>query len=99
MDIWMPDFFSTTSPETPLIIYCSGPRCHLAERLAERLYGFGFTAVQVLADGWNGWLASGYPTASQSAFTAGQSLEQSEDCSSDACGDGQISPALPAQSQ
>jgi len=98
MDVWMPDFFSTTSPETPLIIYCSGPRCHLAERLAKRLYGLGFTAAQILADGWNGWLASGYPTDSEAAFTAGQSLEQSADCVSEECSDGQSSTAAPDQS-
>jgi rhodanese-related sulfurtransferase len=64
LDTWMPDFFNTTPPETLLIIYCSNPRCHLAERLAARLYTFGYPHVRPMTAGWDGWLAAGYPTAS-----------------------------------
>jgi len=97
LDVWMPDFFSTTSPETPLIVYCSGPRCLLAERLAVRMFELGYTNVHILTAGWNGWQARGYPVAPQPAFSAGQSLEQTDDCASGECGDAQISPADPTQ--
>jgi len=99
LDAWMPDFFTTHLPETPIIVYCSGPRCQLAERLADRLYELGYANVHTLTAGWNGWLANGYPTDSESALTAGQSLDQSGDCASDECGDGQVSPTDPTQSQ
>ncbi len=64
LDIWMPDFFNSTPPESLLIIYCSGPRCHLAERLAMKLYELGYTNVHHMTAGWDGWLAAGYPAAS-----------------------------------
>jgi rhodanese-related sulfurtransferase len=61
LDIWMPEFFNATPPETELIVYCSGPRCRLAERLAAKLYEFGYPEVYHLTVGWNGWTAAGYP--------------------------------------
>lgn len=99
LDAWMPDFFNSTPPETALIVYCSGPRCQLAERLAIRLFGLGFTNVHVLTAGWKGWQARGYPVAPEAAFAVGQSLEETGDCVSDECSDAQVSPADPTQSQ
>lgn len=98
LDAWMPEFFSATPPETPLIVYCSGPRCLLAERLAVRMYELGYTNVHILTAGWNDWLARGYPVAPEPAFTAGQSLEQTTDCASDECNDAQASQTDPTQS-
>jgi len=99
LDAWMPDFFSATPPETPLIVYCSGPRCLLAEHLAVRMFDLGYTNVHILTAGWNGWLARGYPVAPEPAFTAGQSLAQTGDCESDECGDEQISTPDPTQNK
>ena len=62
LDIWMPDFFNSTPPETELVTYCGGPRCHLAEQLAVKLYAFGYPHVHHMTAGWDGWLAAGYPT-------------------------------------
>ncbi len=61
LDIWMPDFFEEVPPETMLIIYCSGPRCHLAENLARRLFEIGYTNVSHMAAGWEAWQAQAYP--------------------------------------
>ena len=61
LDIWMPDFFEKTPPETLLIIYCSGPRCHLAEHLAAKLYEIGYTNVRHMPAGWQAWQANAYP--------------------------------------
>ena len=61
LDIWMPDFFEKTPPETLLITYCSGPRCHLAESLALKLYELGYFNVRYMTAGWKAWQASTYP--------------------------------------
>jgi rhodanese-related sulfurtransferase len=61
LDIWMPDFFEKTPPETLLITYCSGPRCHLAEHLAAKLYEIGYTNVRHMPAGWQAWQANDYP--------------------------------------
>ena len=62
LDTWMPDFFDKTPPETPLITYCSGPRCHLAESLAARLYEIGYANVRYMPAGWPAWQENAYPT-------------------------------------
>jgi len=98
LDIWMPDFFNNTPPEALLITYCSDPRCHLAEHLAVKLYELGYPNVRFLPAGWDGWLAAGYPVASDPTFTNDQSLDQMTDCSSGECSDEQTSPAGVAQS-
>jgi rhodanese-related sulfurtransferase len=93
LDIWMPDFFNNTPPESLLITYCSDPRCHLAEHLAVKLYALGYPNVRFLTAGWDGWLAAGYPVESDDpAFNSGQSLNQTTDCSSGECSDEQTSP-------
>jgi rhodanese-related sulfurtransferase len=61
LDIWMPDFFEKTTPETLLITYCSGPRCHLAESVAVKLYELGYFNVRYMSAGGKAWLASIYP--------------------------------------
>lgn len=98
LDIWMPDFFNNTPPESLLITYCSDPRCHLAERLAVKLYALGYPHVRYLPAGFSAWQASGYPVASDPAFNIGQSLNQTTDCSSGECSDEPTSPAGAAQS-
>ncbi len=61
LDSWMPDFFEKTPPETLLIIYCSAPRCHLAEHLAAKLYEIGYTNVRHMPAGWDAWQSNAYP--------------------------------------
>ena len=98
LDVWMLDFFNTTPPESLLIIYCSDPRCHLAEHLAARLYELGYPNIRFLTAGWDGWLSAGYPVESDPALTSDQSWNQTTDCSSGECSDEQTSPAGVAQS-
>lgn len=43
------------SPEDPLVMYCSGPRCDDALLLAQRIKDAGFDRVSVYLDGWEGW--------------------------------------------
>jgi len=62
LDTWMPDFFEKTPPEALLITYCSGPGCHLAERLSTTLYEIGYTNVRYMPAGWLTWQANAYPT-------------------------------------
>ncbi len=98
LDIWMPDFFNSTPPESSLVIYCSDPRCHLAERLATKLYEFGYPNVHILTAGWSAWQSSGYPIESGPTFTYDHSSSQTTDCSEGECSDEQTSSAGVAQS-
>lgn len=43
------------SPDDPLVVYCSGPRCDDALLLGQRLEEAGFRNVSVFLDGWQGW--------------------------------------------
>lgn len=97
LDIWMPDFFDNTPPESLLITYCSDTRCHLAEHLAVKLYELGYPHVRFMPAGLSAWLASGYPVESDPAFDGGQSLTQTTTCSSGECRDEQTSTAEAAQ--
>ena len=97
LDIWMPDFFNNTPPESLLITYCSDTRCHLAEHLAVKLYELGYPNVRFLPAGLSAWQAKGYPVESDPAFNSGQSLNQTTNCSSGECSDEQTSPAGNAQ--
>jgi len=49
------------APGRVLIVYCDGPECDLAERLARELTGAGFKGVRIMGDGWMAWQGSGYP--------------------------------------
>ncbi len=97
LDIWMPDFFNSTPPESLLITYCSDPRCHLAEHLAVKLYELGYPNARFLTAGWAGWLAAGYPVESDPTFTDNHALNQTTDCSSGECSDEQTSSSEAAQ--
>lgn len=44
-----------------LVLYCGGPKCDQADRLAESLVGMGFTNVQVFVGGMDEWRPAGYP--------------------------------------
>lgn len=45
----------------PVIIYCDGPRCGAARKLAQRLARRGLHRLCILTQGWPGWRAAGYP--------------------------------------
>jgi rhodanese-related sulfurtransferase len=47
--------------DRPLILYCSGVSCALAEELAEFLHDFGYKNTLLLVEGFEGWTAAGYP--------------------------------------
>lgn len=48
--------------DTWVITYCTGEDCHSSQTLARLLCEErGFTRVQVMASGWPGWVAAGYP--------------------------------------
>jgi rhodanese-related sulfurtransferase len=47
--------------DRPLILYCSGVSCSLAEELAEYLRDFGYKNALILVEGFEGWSGAGYP--------------------------------------
>jgi rhodanese-related sulfurtransferase len=46
-----------------VVIYCSGGQCDESENVAKLLTNSGYQTVYVLHDGFPGWKALGYPTA------------------------------------
>ena len=50
-----------SSQGKPIITYCSGPDCPLAEKLAQELKTLGISDVKVMTEGWYAWQNSGYP--------------------------------------
>jgi rhodanese-related sulfurtransferase len=51
------------SPDSVVITYCDGPKCHLSKETAHSLLEQGIPVVKVLIDGWRLWLNAGYPVA------------------------------------
>jgi rhodanese-related sulfurtransferase len=43
------------------IVYCSGGGCDLSVELAKEFLSFGYSNVEVLGEGYPGWLEAGYP--------------------------------------
>ena len=60
-DAWLPDFIANTDPQTVIVTYCDGERCHLAPDLAEFLFFNGFEHVFSLKNGWTRWSDREYP--------------------------------------
>ena len=48
--------------DTPLVVYCNGPKCWKSFKTAILLVKKGYTKVHWLRDGFPGWLDKGYPT-------------------------------------
>jgi rhodanese-related sulfurtransferase len=63
-------FFEAVAPETPVIAYCDGATCPLAESVAKKLIEIGYADVSYLPDGWRQWREAGLPTASGEADAA-----------------------------
>ncbi len=48
--------------DTPVVVYCNGPKCWKSFKTAIMLVREGYTKVHWLRDGFPGWLDKGYPT-------------------------------------
>jgi rhodanese-related sulfurtransferase len=44
-----------------VIVYCDGPKCQGSHLLASKLKGLGLPNLQIMRQGWEGWLDSGLP--------------------------------------
>ena len=60
-EIWLSDLLAATDPATPIITYCDGEDCLLAQSLAEVLFFNGFDNVHYLKNGWARWRDGGFP--------------------------------------
>ena len=49
--------------ETRIILYCTGPDCHMAENVAVFLAKLGYTGLMIMSAGLEGWESAGYPVA------------------------------------
>jgi len=66
---------AVSDPDTPIVLYCpAGPG---SVRAGAVLTELGFTDVTSLAGGFDGWVASGFPTVGDSPFTAEQARRYS----------------------
>lgn len=45
-----------------VVIYCDGPSCDSALKIAQRLADEGIPQVKVMTEGWQAWTAAGLPT-------------------------------------
>ena len=50
--------------DAPLVFYCSGMLCRKAPNAARRAIQMGYTRVQVMSAGIQGWLGAALPTES-----------------------------------
>jgi rhodanese-related sulfurtransferase len=57
------NFFEPVSRQRPLLVYCSN-NCTSGQRLAGFLVQQGFSSVSVLNNGFETWVANGYPVES-----------------------------------
>ncbi|MFH0823865.1 MAG: rhodanese-like domain-containing protein [Pseudomonadota bacterium] len=59
------EMFPRVQPLLPesagIILYCSGPECHLAEDVAGFPVGLGYKRLFIMAPGFSAWEKSGYP--------------------------------------
>lgn len=54
-------FLEQYSPEKAIVTYCSGRTCEDSHQLAQLLFEFGYTEINVFIDGYPGWVTQGYP--------------------------------------
>jgi len=47
--------------ESRLILYCYGPECDMAEKVAEFLVDLEYTNIAIMRAGFPAWLKAGYP--------------------------------------
>ena len=48
--------------DSKLILYCYGPDCDMAERVASFLIDFGYSNIMIMNDGYSSWEQNGFPT-------------------------------------
>jgi rhodanese-related sulfurtransferase len=48
--------------DSRIILYCYGPECDMAERVAEFLAPMGYRNMMIMTAGLRGWEQAGYPT-------------------------------------
>jgi rhodanese-related sulfurtransferase len=61
------DYYTRLEARLPrkarIVLYCSGPECHMAENVAVFLAKMGYTGLMVMSAGMEGWESAGYPVA------------------------------------
>lgn len=61
----IPQYFDTLNSQVPpdadVIVYCHGPKCDFADKLATELKLMDYQHVSVFSGGWDQWSMSGYP--------------------------------------
>ena len=60
-DQYYPELADVLGVNDRLIIYCSGPGCHLSAMLAETLRDLGHTKILLFEEGFFEWRRAGYP--------------------------------------
>ncbi len=62
--------FISVRPQLPeesrIILYCYGPECDMAERVAEFLGRLGYRNMAIMSAGYAAWELAGYPVAQSS---------------------------------
>ncbi len=49
--------------ESPIVLYCYGPECDMAEKVADFLGRLGYTKLMIMNTGYRAWEKAGYPIA------------------------------------
>lgn len=57
----IPEVLNYFAKDSPLIIYCNGPGCPLAEEVFRELQALNYLDLAVFTEGFDGWVARGYP--------------------------------------
>jgi rhodanese-related sulfurtransferase len=50
--------------DSTIVLYCSGPECHMAEQVAGFLAQLGYQDMHIMTAGYIGWEQAGFPTES-----------------------------------
>lgn len=58
------DFIFALPKDTLIIIYCEGIHCNLSHQLAEKLLNFGFSNLNIMYEGIEGWQKRNLPVIS-----------------------------------
>jgi len=54
---------AVTTKDTPVIIYCNGPKCGRSVETAKNAVKWGYTKVYWFRGGWADWTAAGLPVS------------------------------------
>lgn len=49
--------------DAPIVLYCTGPECEMAEHVAVFLAQLGYSNLMIMSSGMPGWKEAGYPVA------------------------------------